>query len=144
MHNGQLKHTLSITPAVILRHNNAMLCKWFHITGSSQHKGSIMQSLVYSLLLTFDRSRRIKLTAIGDTLTLMWHHCNDVPFATCPYFVKWAVWRNGPHTWGLTGCQKQVSRAGTSNYIPQYLWDVITCPCSWHLLLAPKPSYEHY
>ena len=27
-------------------------------------------------------------------------------------------------------CQKQVSRAGTSNYIPQYLWDVIICPCS--------------
>ena len=26
-------------------------------------------------------------------------------------------------------CQKHASRAGTSNYIPQYLWDVITCPC---------------
>ena len=25
--------------------------------------------------------------------------------------------------------QKQVSRAGTSDYIPQYLWDVITCHC---------------
>ena len=25
-------------------------------------------------------------------------------------------------------CQKQVSRADTSNYIPQILWDVITCP----------------
>ena len=25
-------------------------------------------------------------------------------------------------------CQKQESRAGTSNYIPQYLWDVVTCP----------------
>ena len=33
-------------------------------------------------------------------------------------------------------CQKQVSRAGTSNYIPQKLWDVITCPCPWYLLLA--------
>ena len=33
-------------------------------------------------------------------------------------------------------CQKQASRAGTSNYIPRYLWDVITCPCLdtcfWH------------
>ena len=27
--------------------------------------------------------------------------------------------------------QKQLSRAGTSNYIPQYPWDVITCPCPW-------------
>ena len=29
-------------------------------------------------------------------------------------------------------CQKQLSRAGTSNYIPQLLWDVITCPCPWY------------
>ena len=28
---------------------------------------------------------------------------------------------------------KQVLRAGTSNYIPQFLWDVITCPCPWYL-----------
>ena len=33
-------------------------------------------------------------------------------------------------------CQEQVSRAGSSNYIPQYLWDVITYPCPWCLLLA--------
>ena len=39
-------------------------------------------------------------------------------------------------SWKSTGLvyQKQVWRAGTSNYIPQYLWDVITCP--W-------PSYLH-
>ena len=36
--------------------------------------------------------------------------------------------------------QKQVSRAGTSNYIPHYLWDVITCPCPWYMLLAHKSS----
>ena len=34
------------------------------------------------------------------------------------------------------GHEQQVTRAGTSNYIPQYLWDVITCPCPWYLLLA--------
>ena len=33
-------------------------------------------------------------------------------------------------------CQKQILRAGTSNYIPQCPWDVITCPRHWHLLLA--------
>ena len=27
------------------------------------------------------------------------------------------------------------------NYIPQYLWDVITCPCLWYLRLAHKSSY---
>ena len=36
----------------------------------------------------------------------------------------------------IQGCQKQVSRAGTSNYIPQYLWDVITCTWPWYLLQA--------
>ena len=33
-------------------------------------------------------------------------------------------------------CQKQVSRAGRSNYTPEVLWDVITCPCPWCLLLV--------
>ena len=36
-------------------------------------------------------------------------------------------------------CQKRLSRARTSNYIPQILWDVIICPCTWCLLLAPVP-----
>ena len=32
--------------------------------------------------------------------------------------------------WGhLKSDKEQVSRGGTNNYIPQYLWDVITCPC---------------
>ena len=38
-------------------------------------------------------------------------------------------------------CQKQVSRAGTSNYIIPYLWDVITCPCPWYLLLTQNSKY---
>ena len=36
--------------------------------------------------------------------------------------------------------QNPVSRAGTSNYIPQYLWDVITCPCPRYLLLPHQFS----
>ena len=35
-------------------------------------------------------------------------------------------------------------RAWTSNYIPQYLWDVITCPCPWYLLLAEHSSFVHW
>ena len=31
-------------------------------------------------------------------------------------------------------CQKHVARVGTSNYIPQILWDVITCLCPWYML----------
>ena len=39
--------------------------------------------------------------------------------------------------WGLV-CQKQVSRAWISNYIPQKLWDVINHACPRHLLLTDK------
>ena len=35
----------------------------------------------------------------------------------------------------------QVSRTGTSNYIPQYMWDVSTCPCLWFLFLAQHSSH---
>ena len=34
--------------------------------------------------------------------------------------------------WGML-CQKQISRARTSNCIPQIMWDVITCPCHWYV-----------
>ena len=30
----------------------------------------------------------------------------------------------------------QLSRAEANYYIPQYIWDVITCPYPWHLFLA--------
>ena len=36
--------------------------------------------------------------------------------------------------------QKQVLGAETSNYVPQYQWDVIICPCAWYPLLANKSS----
>ena len=42
--------------------------------------------------------------------------------------------------WGVL-CQEQVSKAGTSNYIPKYLGDVISCPWPWYLLLA-QPSWN--
>ena len=28
--------------------------------------------------------------------------------------------------------------AGKSNYIPQCLWDLITCPCPWYMLLVGR------
>ena len=51
------------------------------------------------------------------------------------------LWRRFNDSIWVVLSQKQVSRAGTSNYIPQYLWDVITCPCPWYLLLAQHSSY---
>ena len=59
-------------------------------------------------------------------------------------------------TWGPSGADRTqvgpmlvpwtlssgiISRAGTSNYIPQILWDVITCPCHWHLLRTQLSSF---
>ena len=38
-------------------------------------------------------------------------------------------------------CQKQVTMAGTSNYITQYMCDVITCLCPWYPLLAKHSWY---
>ena len=39
-------------------------------------------------------------------------------------------------------CQRQVSTAGTSYYIPHILWDVIICPCACYQLLPQPPSYN--
>ena len=36
--------------------------------------------------------------------------------------------------------QKEVSNVRISNYIPQYLWDVIICICHWYLFLSNKSS----
>ena len=44
-------------------------------------------------------------------------------------------WPHAPIISGLL-YHKWVSRAWTSNYIPQIMWDVITCPCPWYLLIA--------
>ena len=44
------------------------------------------------------------------------------------------------HVWGLV-CQKQVSRAGISNYITKIMWDVIICPCLWYPVLAHQAWY---
>ena len=44
-----------------------------------------------------------------------------------------------PYMWDVITCPcpwylpKDIWRTGTSNCIPQYLWDVITCPCPWYL-----------
>ena len=74
-------------------------------------------------------------------------HIMTSPLAKC-VFVHLAFGQND-HTfsswhfypiWRLV-CQKQVSRAGTSNYIPQHLWDVITCLCPWYLLLEHQSWY---
>ena len=51
------------------------------------------------------------------------------------YHIGIFMYSSIPWYWGML-CQQLVLRAGISNYIPQYLWDVITFPCPWYLLLA--------
>ena len=47
-----------------------------------------------------------------------------------------------PDKWGVL-CQKQVSRAGTSNYMPHILWGVITCAYPLYLLQAQHSWNMH-
>ena len=48
---------------------------------------------------------------------------------------SWGWWFETPlHS--LWRHRNEVSRAGTSNYSPQKLWNVITCPYPWYLLLT--------
>ena len=44
--------------------------------------------------------------------------------------------------WCTACCWSMLSGAGTRNHIQQYLWDELTCPCPWYLLLARKSSYK--
>ena len=52
----------------------------------------------------------------------------------CQHATVQSLWKSG------VLCQEQISRTGTSNYIPHILWDVITCPCTWYLLLTEYSS----
>ena len=56
----------------------------------------------------------------------------------CEIIRDHVTWRDVTYSLRVL-CQKQVSRAGTSNYIPQIARSVITCPYPWYLLLA-----QHY
>ena len=60
-----------------------------------------------------------------------------IQYSPCCFIRCW-VWTS--YKWVL--CQKQLARAGTRNYIPQYLWDVITCPCPetcWNIPIQFTP-----
>ena len=47
----------------------------------------------------------------------LWRHCND-----------------------LCGRSRYYRQEGTRYYITQFMWDAITCSCSWHLFLPHKSS----
>ena len=74
--------------------------------------------------------------------------------ARCSFLVRFARQRNiswhtmadGSPSIDNRGsvCQKQVSRTGTSSYIPQFLKIEIICPCPWYLLLTHKSKIIHH
>ena len=73
-------------------------------------------------------------------------HRTKGPIYNEPTFVQIMAWYRtgdmslfGPMLAKIT----DVSRAATSNYIPQILWDVIMCPCPWYPLQARKSSYHN-
>ena len=53
-----------------------------------------------------------------------------------PMCCQWVVCHEYRHRDMIIACHKQVSRGRISNYISHYLWDVITCPCTWCMLIA--------
>ena len=104
----------------LLSHNDAFLL----YNDTSSEKGEL--------------SRCLSCHCCGTGLS-EWQHVVPVGLASRRLSVSRSY--NGmPHKSGVL-CQKQVSRAVTSNYIPQFLWDVITCHCPWHLLLTKHSSY---
>ena len=64
----------------------------------------------------------VKRASNVEKVSIWWCHHGHLPLA---------------QTWELVW-QKQVSRAGKSSCIPQILWGVITCPCSWSLMFPHK------
>ena len=65
----------------------------------------------------------------------------QIPKQLLRHVLKPAVHREWKLDWEVQ-CQKHVSRVERSNYIPQHLPDVITCPCARYLLLAQHSSYN--
>ena len=65
-----------------------------------------------------------------------WHHTQNLPTQIVHAFLlrlyPYSISRPTSVKWELV-CHKHVLRAGTSNYIPWILWDVISCPCPWYL-----------
>ena len=67
--------------------------------------------------------------------TLYWRYTYPCPkYMVLAHILQWWFVK-----WRLV-CQKHVSRAWTSDHIPQYLLDVISCLCPSYLLLLRKSS----
>ena len=102
--------------------------------------------------------------AIGVYLNRVKSGCKTTPLLrqsdTKHWIYNWCDHGDGMLWYGITTLNQECCilleegiKAGTSNYIPQILWDVITSPCRRYLLLRrhssckwlllPSPDYKH-
>ena len=129
-------------------------------SGGSPHKGPVMKNFDFFFIKIDDNFAQMKLSVSVYVQGLELHDKSHVTPCTRPccfrrlvsisvhanwgQFVRFRLvplmveTQQEPHIYRYEG--KQVSRAGTSNYIPQYLWDVITCPSPWYLPLMMTSS----
>ena len=135
-----------------LRHNEILLfyvcnifmllalCEGIHwSTVDSHHKGQWREALVFSLICAWTNGRASTRYS-GDSRRHLAHY--DVIVLNLGYTFSFAMlFAIQCYNSGVL-CQQYVSRAGTSNHIPQILWDVFTFPCPWYLLLAQHSSID--
>ena len=123
------------TGPCLYRHETHRSC-WPHGLGI----GCVIQSII-----TYDWGRAVRLVShfisVWQVNTMQWCQ-NMANFSTiciiyATYFAREGAVSgvfNEFSAWLYRVlCQKQVSRAGTINYIPQVLWGGMTCPCPWYL-----------
>ena len=99
----------------------------------------------FDLVLYQQLSKQWRRRWFETPLRSLWRHCNAY-VDRCHSSKAKSTPANSDRvrhiSWVL--CQKQVSRAGTSNYTPQILWGVINCRWPWCRLLAQHPSFHRH
>ena len=95
---------------------------------------NVISYLVIQIIVTYYRNKSPK--PLYTDFTWLCYTCPNLGLRR--YLSNPKIWINfidakSHETRNMRICepvyQKQVSRAGTNNYIPHYLWDVITCSC---------------
>ena len=109
----------------------------------------IIYSIVMFAIVTIRKDTTIRRWEVNKV-----HISNLISYQAMPSVVSVNVRQSVPLSYSSKGTtrahkrgsvrQKQARRAGTSNYIQQYPWDVITCPCPSWLLLARTEFLDSY
>ena len=115
---------------------------------NSPHKGQWRGALMFSLIGAWtncwannrDAGDLRRHRAHNDVYVMRNNiHITATAEPTLWFIMSWCL--SAARTYGGLWARNRYQGAGTSNYIPQHVWDVITYPCPWYLLLAHKASY---